>query len=264
MTTATPDILARIVARKREEVQQLYAQDSGDGWQRRAMETPTPPDFLGALRGHEAMRVIAEIKRASPSAGILRPDFDPVAIASSYSNHGAACISVLTDRDFFQGSLDHLRAVTASVAIPVLRKDFVIDPLQVYEAKVAGAAGVLLIAECLTNSQMRDLLQLIESLQMTALVELHDRENLSAVLDAGARLIGINNRDLRTFQTRLEHTLELLRDIPSDRTVVSESGIRQREDVQRLKEAGVAGILVGEAFMRAPDPGVKLAELLGH
>jgi indole-3-glycerol phosphate synthase len=264
MTKTTPDILQRIVDRKREEVAVLHRQDSLANWRARAADTPSPPDFLAALRGQDRIRVIAEIKKASPSAGVIRPDFDPPAIAASYHAHGAACISVLTDQDFFQGSIAHLRRVAQSVPLPILRKDFIIDPAQIFEARVAGAAGVLLIAECLDGTLLGDLLAVIESLKMTALVELHDAENLPRVIASGARLIGINNRDLRTFETHLDHTLTMLREIPGDRTVVSESGIRTHADVERLHAAGVHAILVGEAFMRSKDPGAKLAELVGN
>lgn len=259
--TAKPDILKRIVLRKREEV--AAVRDKSHAWRSQAEALPLPPNFLEALRGYDQIRVIAEIKKASPSAGVIRPDFDPPAIAKSYQQGGAACLSVLTDQDFFQGSIEDLHAVAQTVPLPILRKDFVIDPVQVYEARLAGAAAVLLIAECLEPIELRDLLTVIESLHMTALVELHDPANLGPVVKSGAQLIGVNNRNLRTFETTLAHTLDLLADIPVDRTVVSESGIRSREDVQKLQSAGVHAILVGEAFMRSPDPGAKLAELIG-
>ena len=261
---STNDILGKIVAHKRGEIESLRARAHSEQWQRQAEHAPPPPDFLAALRGHEQIRVIAEIKKASPSAGVIRPDFDPPAIAESYARHGAAALSVLTDEHFFQGSIGYLRATRHAVDLPVLRKDFILEPLQVHEAKIAGASAVLLIAECLAPAQLTELVELAHALQMIALVELYAPENLRVVLDSGARLIGINNRNLRTFQTDLRHTLDLLDDIPADRTVVSESGIHHREDVLLLQQAGVHAILVGEAFMRAADPGAKLAELIGQ
>jgi indole-3-glycerol phosphate synthase len=209
------------------------------------------------------MRVIAEIKKASPSAGVMRDPFDPVAIAEDYAQHGADCLSILTDVDFFQGSIEYLRQVARIVKRPILRKDFIIDPVQVLEARLAGASAVLLIAECLTAGELADLVGEIRSLGMAPLVELHDAQNLEAVLASGTKLVGINNRDLRSFHTDLAHTLDLLDAIPKDRIVVSESGIRTRHDIERLSASGVQAILVGEAFMRAPSPGAKLAELLG-
>ena len=259
------NILAEIVEQKRLEVADALPRAQAEDWERRAESFPAPADFEAALRQPGRMRVIAEIKKASPSAGVLRADFDPVAIAKSYATHGADCLSILTDVKYFQGSIDYLRAVQQSegVGLPLLRKDFVIDPVQVYEAKLAGASAVLLIAECLDPSSMKDLVSLIHSLGMTALVELFDPENLGPVIESGTHLVGINNRDLRTFHTDVRHTIDLLADIPKDRLVVSESGIKTRADVERLAEAGVQAILVGEAFMRAADPGAKLAELVG-
>lgn len=257
------DVLARIVERKRIEVEQARAAAARDDWRGRSADLPAPPNFLAALAKPGRIRVIAEIKKASPSAGVLRPDFDPVAIAQSYARNGADCLSVLTDEQFFQGSIGHLRAVRQAVALPILRKDFVLNEAQVYEARLAGASAVLLIAECLDPAPLCDLAGLIGELSMTALVELYDPENLPAVLASGARLIGINNRDLRTFATDLRHTLDLLDQIPADRLVISESGIKTRGDIERLASAGVAAVLVGETFMRAADPGLKLAELIG-
>lgn len=257
------NILAEIVEQKKREVAIALPRAEAENWKGKAESLPKAADFEAALRRPGRMRVIAEIKKASPSAGILRENFDPVEIAKSYSEHGADCLSILTDVPFFQGSIDYLKAVRRTVDLPLLRKDFVIDPVQIYEAKLAGASAVLLIAECLNTSEMQDLVGLIHSLGMTALVELFDPENLQPVIESGTHLIGINNRDLRTFHTDVRHTIDLLADIPSDRVVVSESGIKTRADVEKLSEAGVQAILVGEAFMRAPDPGAKLAELLG-
>jgi indole-3-glycerol phosphate synthase len=257
------NILDQIVTQKRIEIENARPVAMRENWRERAIESPSPPSFLDAIARPGRIRVIAEIKKASPSAGVLRENFDPVAIAADYERNSADCLSVLTDGPYFQGSIDHLRAVHAAVRLPLLRKDFILDPIQVYEARLAGASAVLLIAECLNPSQLGELVERIHSIGMTALVELFDRENLPAVLDSGARLIGINNRDLRNFKTDLGHTLDLLPQIPRDRIVVSESGIRTRDDVRRLHEAGVSAILVGEAFMRADSPGEKLAELLG-
>ena len=203
------------------------------------------------------------MKKASPSKGVIRADFDPVAIARTYQQHGAACLSVLTDRPYFQGSLEYLRQVRAAVDLPVLRKDFIIDPYQVVEARAAGADAVLLIAECLDDDLLERLHDAIVDLGMTPLVELYEPANLARVLRVGARLVGINNRDLRTFQTDLEHTLRLRREIPADRIVVGESGIRSRQDVERLEAAGVQAMLVGETLMASPDMGTAVDELLG-
>ena len=209
------------------------------------------------------MGIIAEVKKASPSAGVLRADFDPVAIARSYAAAGADCLSVLTDEPFFQGELAHLLAIRAAVAPPVLRKDFLLDPYQVLEARIAGADAVLLIAEILDVATLKLLLRETQTLGMQALVELYDQTNLARVVDCGATLIGINNRDLRTFETRLEHTLELAPLVPADRVLVSESGIKTRDDMQRLGAAGVKAVLIGETLMRSGDVAAKLRELRG-
>lgn len=256
------DILDAIVEQKRSTIEATLRERDRLGWRRLAEQTPAPPDFFRALASASTIGVIAEIKKASPSAGLLRPDFDPPAIARAYGENGAHAISVLTDAPFFQGSLDDLKAVRQVTPLPVLRKDFVLDTVQIHEAKAAGASAVLLIAECLDASQLRDFVAEIHALQMTALVELFDRDNLAAVLASQTRLVGINNRNLRTFVTDLAHTLDLLPDIPKDRLVVSESGIRNRQDVDRLRSAGVGGILVGESLMRSPNPGAKLRELV--
>jgi indole-3-glycerol phosphate synthase len=221
-------------------------------------------DFRAALERSGDIQVIAEVKKASPSAGILRADFDPITIARIYEKHGAACISILTDAPYFQGSLENLSAIRAAVQTPLLRKDFILDRYQLLEARLAGADAVLLIAEILDDQKLKELLKESGNLGLQALVELYDAENLARVLDSGARLIGINNRDLRTFATRLEHTLELASRVPSDRCLVSESGIRNRQDILRLAHAGVRAVLIGETFMRAPDIGKKLDELIGR
>lgn len=258
------DVLSRIVEQKRLELKDLRTRARAESWREQAERLPAPASFLEPLRGYADIRVIAEIKKASPSAGVIRPDFDPPAIAKSYAKGGAACLSVLTDEKFFQGSIDDLRAVHDAVTLPLLRKDFILDPVQIYQAKMAGASAVLLIAECLSSGELAELLAVASGLGLTSLVELHDGTNLEAVLRTGTPLIGINNRNLRTFVTDLAHTLDLLAEIPADRTVVSESGIRAPEDIARLRNAGVHAVLVGEAFMRADDPGEKLAELMGH
>jgi indole-3-glycerol phosphate synthase len=215
------------------------------------------------LERGSGVQVIAEVKKASPSAGVMANDFDPAAVAGNYEQHGAACVSVLTDGPFFQGSLADLKAVRAAINLPILRKDFILDRIQLLEARAAGADAALLIAEVLDDETLTLLLREAHELRLQALVELYDHENLPRVLDAGARLIGVNNRDLRTFETRLEHTLELAEKMPPDVCLVSESGVRTRSDVERLQAAGVRAVLVGETLMRAPDAGAKLRELRG-
>ncbi len=256
-------ILDRIVASKRKEVADARASvPTRELELRRAVALPVR-DFRAALERPGEVVVIAEVKKASPSAGVLRADFDPVAIAWEYERYGAACVSVLTDAPFFQGSLADLSAVRMAVLPPVLRKDFLLDPYQVLESRAAGADAVLLIAEILDDAMLSCLLRETAAQGMQALVEVHDAENLPRVLDAGARLVGINNRDLRTFRTSLEHTIELARGLPGDVCLVSESGIHTRDDVLRLQQAGVRAVLVGESLMRTADVGQKLAELRG-
>jgi len=259
-----PTILDRIVATKREEIARAKAAVPESQLRERVAAAPAVRDFLAALSPPGPIRLIAEVKKASPSKGVIRADFQPVAIAQTYQQHGAACLSVLTDVQYFQGSLDYLRRVREAVALPVLRKDFVIDPYQVLEARAAGADAVLLIAECLDDSALATLHEAIVALGMTPLVELYEPENLPRVLGVGARLVGINNRNLRTFQVDLEHTLRLRREIPTDRVVVGESGIRTRGDVLRLQEAGVHAMLVGESLMARPDIGAAVDQLLGR
>jgi indole-3-glycerol phosphate synthase len=257
------NILERIVASKRGEIAAARASRPEAELERRLGDAPPIRDFRAALDRPGTVQILAEIKHASPSAGILREDFDPVAIARIYERHGAAAISVLTDQPFFQGHLSHLTAIRAAVSPPALRKDFILDRYQLLEARLAGADAVLLIAECLDASKLSRLLSQTQELGMQALVELYEADNLPRVLDSGARLIGVNNRDLRSFVTRLEHTLELAARLPADCCLVSESGIRTRQDVLRLQEAGVRAVLVGETFVRAQDIGVKLDELRG-
>jgi indole-3-glycerol phosphate synthase len=256
-------ILDTIVAQKRQQVATAQARLPEAELERRLATAPAVRDFRGALDRPGEVRVIAEVKKASPSAGLLRPDFDPVAIARTYAEHGAACISVLTDEPFFQGKLSYLQAIRAVVTTPLLRKDFILDRYQLLEARLAGADAVLLIAEVLTGPELPALVNAAAALGLQALVELYDAENLPRVLDSGARLIGINNRDLRTFETRLEHTLELVSRVPADCCLVSESGIRTHDDVRRLQAAGVRAVLVGETFMRSPDIGASLRALRG-
>ena len=210
-------------------------------------------DFHAALATGEEVRLIAEVKRASPSAGLIRENFDPAAIASAYALGGAACISVLTDEPFFQGSLDYLRAVRQAVDLPILRKDFIIDEYQLLQARASGADAVLLIGECLTPDQLIELDARASSLGMQTLIELFEPDNLAAVLATKTRLVGVNNRDLRSFRTDLSHTLRVAEGIPADRLIVGESGIASYDDVLRLKAGGVKGILVGESLMRQDD-----------
>lgn len=260
----TPDILKKILARKTEEVAERSARLSLSELMQRVGNLPAPRPFLKRLQSIMAEgqpAVIAEIKRASPSKGLLRDPFVPADIARSYATAGAAALSVLTDRDFFQGCEEYLQEARAACALPVLRKDFIIDPYQVYEARLIGADCILLIAAALDNAALQKLAELAGQLGMDVLLEVHDIEELERALQIDAPLIGINNRNLRTFETRLETTLDLLAHIPGSRTVVTESGIHTPADVALMREHGVHAFLVGEAFMRAPDPGAKLAEL---
>ncbi|HZM34742.1 MAG TPA: indole-3-glycerol phosphate synthase TrpC [Burkholderiales bacterium] len=253
-------ILDRIVEAKRAEVASAKTRVPEHRLSELVREAPPPRDFTGALRARNPA-VIAEIKRASPSRGVLRADFDPASIARSYERAGAACLSVLTDREFFQGAPEHLRAARTACALPVLRKDFVIDPYQVLESRAMGADCVLLIAACLAPDRMAQLESAAHALDMAVLVEVHDADELDAALHLHTPLMGVNNRNLKTFETRLETTLELLPRVPEGRLLVAESGILERADVSRLRSAGVDAFLVGEAFMRAPDPGAALQHL---
>jgi indole-3-glycerol phosphate synthase len=257
-------ILDRIIASKRREVAAAMKRMPERELHRRLADAPPPRPFRAALERPGDVGVIAEVKKASPSAGLLRADFDPVALAQSFAAHGAACLSVLTDEPFFQGHLDYLTAIRRAVAVPVLRKDFILDSYQLLEARAAGADAVLLIAEVLPDPDLGRLLAETIELGMDALVELHDAEQLPRVLATGAALIGVNNRDLRTFVTQLEHTLDIAPRVPADRCLVSESGIRTRADLDRLRAAGVKAVLVGESLMRAPDVGAALAALMAR
>ena len=254
------DILPRILEVKRTEIAAAKQLLPMEDVRKRAAQAPPARDFVGALRA-KAPAVIAEIKRASPSKGLLREDYDPAAIARSYENGAAACLSVLTDVQFFQGSSEHLRAARAACTLPVLRKDFIIEPYQVIESRAMGADCILLIAACLSKESMRELESIAKDLGLAVLVEVHNRNELDSALALDTPLIGVNNRDLRTFDTRLETTLELIPRVPKDRIVISESGILTRDDVGLLRRGGVGAFLVGEAFMRAPDPGEVLQRL---
>jgi indole-3-glycerol phosphate synthase len=253
-------ILDTIVEAKRREVAAAKARVPAAALEAKASQAAPARDFVAALRA-KGPAVIAEIKRASPSKGLLRADFDPAAIARSYEQGGAACLSVLTDLEFFQGSPEHLVAARAACSLPVLRKDFVIDPYQVFEARALGADCILLIAACLSVPQMRELEDAARTAGLAVLVEVHDAQELDAALALATPLVGINNRDLRTFETRLETTLGLLSRIPAGRIAVTESGIATRADVQRMREAGIHAFLVGEAFMRAEEPGTALKKM---
>jgi indole-3-glycerol phosphate synthase len=257
-------VLDEIVAHKRTEVAAAKAERPLADLERQLDDASPVRPFAAALAMGDSMRLIAEIKKASPSAGLIREDFDPVAIAQTYADHGAACLSVLTDERFFQGQLEFLTAVRKAVALPVLRKDFLIDPYQLVEARVAGADCVLLIAECLTETELADLFARTIELGMDALIEIYEPENLDRVLALNPRLLGINNRNLKTMTTSLSHTLDLIERVPNNVLLVSESGIRTHEDVVRLHSAGVQAMLVGESLMRSDDIGEKVDELLGR
>lgn len=260
------DILAKILATKRAEVAAAKTRLPLAEIRRHAAQSAPPRDFTGALRTRVAAgrpAVIAEIKRASPSKGLLRGDFDAGAIARSYEAGGAACLSVLTDRDYFQGTPEHLQQARAACGLPALRKDFMIDPYQVYEARAWGADCILLIAAALDDGALREMEKIAHGLGMAVLVEVHDQPELERALGLATPLVGINNRDLRTFATNLEVTLELRRHVPEDRILVTESGIRSADDVRRMLDAGVSAFLVGEAFMKSEDPGAALRAIAG-
>jgi indole-3-glycerol phosphate synthase len=256
-------ILDEIVASKLQEVATARQRIPLTELEDQAASAPPVRDFRAALAGPGPIQLIAEVKKASPSARVIRADFDPVAIARTYQEHGAACLSILTDAPYFQGHLSYLAQVRTSVAIPLLRKDFIIDEYQVVEARSAGADAILLIAEILDDEALVSLRRRASELGMSTLVEFHDAANLSRVLDSGADLVGINNRDLKTFETDIEHTLRLRDRIPSGVVLVSESGIRTRADALGLEAAGISAILVGESLMRQADVGLAVERLLG-
>ena len=258
------DILEKIVAVKHQEVAAAQRRKPLAAVRADAESRVLTRDFVGAMRskiaaGHPA--VIAEIKKASPSKGVLREEFIPADIAQSYAEHGAACLSVLTDVDFFQGSVDFLKQARASCQLPVLRKDFMVDAYQIYESRAMGADAVLLIAACLDDAQMKDFEAIARNLDMAVLVEVHDQAELERALKLQTPLIGVNNRNLKTFEVSLDTTLFLRAQVPADRILVTESGIQTRDDVLRMGAAGVGAFLVGEAFMRASEPGEALAAL---
>lgn len=257
-------ILDRIVSTKIEEVRQAKSQVPIGTLREQLIDLPPCRDFLAALQGHDSIRLIAEVKKASPSKGIIRSDFDPVAIAESYERGGAACLSVLTDETYFQGSLAYLAAVKREVGLPVLRKDFIIDEYQLIEARVAGADAVLLIAECLETLQLDRLYRQARELGLHVLIELYDPDNLPKVLATGCPLVGVNNRDLKSFEVDLQHTLRLRQAIPADRCLVGESGISSSEDARLLFAGGVQAILVGESLMRQPDVESAVRSLLNN
>ncbi len=257
-------ILDRIVATKRAEIERAKSAVPESELRARLDDAPPVRDFFTPLAAGGPIRLIAEVKKASPSAGIIRADFDPIAIAQIYEAHGAACISVLTDELYFQGRLEDLSQIRAAVGLPVLRKDFILDTYQLVEARVAGADAVLLIAECLDDCTLRKLFNVACELRMAPLVELYKPDNLQRVFDAGATLIGVNNRNLHTFEVDLEHTIRMRQRVPDECVLVGESGIKTRDDVLRLETAGVDAMLVGESLTREPDIGAAVDRLLGR
>jgi len=259
-----PNILSKILDHKRFEVEEAKRLRPETCLLEQIDVAPPVRDFVSALRSAPDIGLIAEVKKGSPSAGIIRADFDPVQIAKTYELHGASCLSVLTDEQFFLGHLDYLRSVRQAVSIPVLRKDFMIDRYQVLEARAAGADCILLIAECLDDCHLRDLYFYASELGMESLIELYDVENLDRVLKLEPALMGINNRDLRSFVTDLEQTVRLSRQVPSRTLLVSESGIKTRADIDRVKAGGARAILVGETLMRSPQIGPAVDELMGR
>ena len=255
-------ILDKIVAKKRTEIADAKQVIAEETLREKLGEAPPVRSFFGALSAPGPIKLIAEVKKASPSKGVIREDFDPVEIAKTYAANGATCISVLTDESFFQGDLAYLTAIREVVDVPLLRKDFILDSYQLMEARVAGADAVLLIAECLDDCNLRKLHNEAIELGMTPLVECYEPTNVSRVLEAGATLIGINNRDLRTFETDLNHTIRLRQEIPEDHVVVGESGIHHPSDVKLLADNNVDAILVGESLMSKPDIGDAVKTLL--
>jgi len=263
--------LDKIVDYKRQELEAVRRKASLKDVRAMAEEAAPARGFLEAVKvqsprskdqSQNRVRIIAEVKKASPSQGVIRPDFDPVRIAASYEEGGAACLSVLTDEHFFQGSLAYLESIKKSVKIPLLRKDFTLDAYHVYEARARGADGILLIVRILEDAQVKDYAALADDLGMAALVEVHEEKEMERAKKSGAKLIGVNNRNLDTFQVDLETTVRLAKDAPSGAVLVGESGISTPDHIRKLRDAGVNAFLIGESFMRAPDPGAKLKELL--
>ena len=257
-------ILDEIVAYKREYVGAARAAVSLDEVRRVAEESPEPDGFFDQIVAGEDVAIIAEVKQASPSKGLIRADFDPVAIAEIYQSNGASAISVLTDEKYFQGSNEYLTSVNQSVDLPLLRKEFIIDSYQIYEARAIGASAVLLIVSILTPQELAGYLDLCRQLALDALVEVHTSEEKQVALDSGTEILGINNRNLKTFETDLNTTFRLVDDVSDEVLVVSESGIHSRDDVENLRDAGASAVLVGESLMREPDIGSKLRELAGY
>lgn len=261
-----PDILQKIIRQKQQVVAERKRKIPLQVLQEKLSQAPKPRGFIQAIQDKLNARkiaVIAEIKKASPSKGVIRQDFNPVEIANSYAKHGACCLSILTDEEFFQGSDECLKQVRAAVALPILRKDFMMDTYQIYESRIIGADCILLIVAALSDEQLKEFSILAQQLNLDVLVEVHDAAELDRALKLNTQLIGINNRDLRTFTTRLGTTLDLLKKIPQDKIIVTESGIHTRADIALMKKRGVNTFLIGEAFMSANDPGEKLAELVG-
>lgn len=260
----TPDILLKILNRKREEIAERSAKCSIEQLKEQCAKADPVRGFIRAIEGrivNQQSAVIAEIKKASPSKGVLRVDFQPAEIARSYAANGAACLSVLTDKDYFQGHEDYLQQARAACELPVIRKDFIIDPYQVYEARTIDADCILLIVAALDDDNLNMLCELAHELGMDVLMEVHDEQEMQRALKTSARLIGINNRNLRTFDTTLDTTLRMIESVSDDHILVTESGIHSRDDVQLMRANGVHAFLVGEAFMRAENPGEKLAQL---
>ncbi len=257
------DILAEICTTKRREIDESCQRVPESELQAQLKDAPPVRDFVAALRNTSNIALIAEVKKASPSAGLIRDNFDPVSIASIYESAGAACISCLTDEPYFQGRLEYLTAIRERVSLPVMRKDFLLDRYQVFEARAAGADCILLIAECLDDCHLRELYFLASELGMESLIEVYEPENMERVLKLDPPLTGVNNRNLRTMQTDISHTIELGTQLPKDTLLISESGIRTRADVERLAGAGIHGILVGETLMREDDIAGKVRELIG-
>ena len=264
MSSDTPDILVKILNRKHEEVAERSASVSIDDLKLQCESADPVRGFISSIENkinNKQSAVIAEIKKASPSKGLLRENFEPAEIARSYAEHGAACLSILTDKDYFQGDEEYLKQARAACQLPVIRKDFIIDPYQVYEARAINADCILLIVSALHDSDLQALFDLAHELGMDVLMEVHDELEMLRALKTGARLIGINNRNLRTFDTSLDTTLSMTGMVSDDHILVTESGIHTRADVQLMRDNGVSAFLVGEAFMRAENPGEKLAEL---
>lgn len=258
------DVLAKIMAHKRGEIEQAISRRSAEELAAQLADAPPVRDFVASLKSAPSIGLIAEVKKASPSAGLIREDFDPVEIARIYEANGAACLSVLTDEHFFQGHLNYLKAVRDTVSIPVMRKEFILDRYQILEARVAGADCCLLIAECLDEEELEDLYGYTRELGMHALIEIYEPDNLNRVLALNPPMLGINNRNLRTFMTSLSHTTDLIEHVPEGTLLVSESGIHSADDVAMLHSAGVQAILVGETLMRSDDIGAKVREILSN